>query len=407
MDKSQDFLSFIDDFGKKYDEELRRLPYPINVIDELHINENGHSRILAQLFCYVNEKGEYEILQSLVNYIVSCNKGESSFSRIRVNKPKITQEKERIDLWVRDKDYAIIFENKIFNAVDQDAQIARYIKTTRNYGYKDENIFVVYLSPKGEEPDPQTWGNLKNSFDDRYYNLSFRDNILPWLKEQVLPTVRLKDYHLQSAIQQYVDYLEGLFSLRNIQKTMNMNLEELVKNHLKLNSQKEEQCWEVLTNFLNTMGNMAQVASKLKEECFDRISKKEINTTREELRKELLSVFNDEDIIEDNSNSEYLLVVSINKYLYEKEKVEVVVGVDQGELYCQVQYADKKERSKKLRETKLAKNLKDKKILETEGDDGVWKWCGKPNDIENLKGVLNCFKETVIECVKFIKQNKV
>ncbi|MCR5568083.1 MAG: PD-(D/E)XK nuclease family protein [Paludibacteraceae bacterium] len=334
MDINQELLPFIDDFGRKYEEEKRRLPYHINVIDELHINENGHSRILAQLLCYVNEKGEYEILQSLVNYIVSCKKGESSFSRIRVNKPEITQEKERIDLWVRDKDYAIIFENKIFNAVDQDAQIARYIKTTRNYGYKDENIFVVYLSPKGEEPDPQTWGNFKNSFDDRYYNLSFRDNILPWLKEQVLPTVRLKDYHLQSAIQQYLDYLEGLFSLRNIQKTMNMNLEELIKNHLKLNSQKEEQCWEVLTNFLNTMGNMTQVASKLKEECFDRISKKEINTTREELRKELLSEFNDEDIIEDNSNSDYLLAVSINKYLYEKEKVEVVVGVDQGELYC-------------------------------------------------------------------------
>ena len=214
MDKSQNFLSFIDDFGRKYEEEKRRLPYHINVIDELHINENGHSRILAQLLCYVNEKGEYEILQSLVNYIVSCKKGESSFSRIRVNKPEITQEKGRIDLWVRDKDYAIIFENKIFNAVDQDAQIARYIETTRNYGYKDENIFVVYLSPKGAEPDPQTWGNFKNSFDDRYYNLSFRDNILPWLKEQVLPTVRLKDYHLQSAIQQYVDYLEGLFHRR-------------------------------------------------------------------------------------------------------------------------------------------------------------------------------------------------
>ena len=35
-------------FQKK--EELKQeLPYHINVIDELHINENAHSRILTQL----------------------------------------------------------------------------------------------------------------------------------------------------------------------------------------------------------------------------------------------------------------------------------------------------------------------------------------------------------------------
>lgn len=397
MDINQEFLLFIDDFGRKYEEEKRRLPYHINVIDELHINENGHSRILAQLLCYVNEKGEYEILQSLVNYIVSCKKGESSFLRIRVNKPEITQEKGRIDLWVRDKDYAIIFENKIFNAVDQDAQIARYIETTRNYGYKDENIFVVYLSPKGEEPDPQTWGNFKNSFDDRYYNLSFRDNILPWLKEQVLPTVRLKDYHLQSAIQQYVDYLEGLFSLRNIQKTMNMNLEELVKNHLNFEGKNSIDCFKSLVSYAAKIGNLYKTVEAMEEP--------QKNKCMKEVRDELLKDRYIKDVTdrEENVKRNYLSALSMKN---EDEKdITVIIAQEGGSLYCEVRYdydkVDEKE-WKTFQDSKLGKYLLERRILTETGDSGVWTWFDT-----DFEGVLQCFKETVIKCVKFIKQNKV
>ncbi len=401
MDINQEFLLFIDDFGRKYEEEQRRLPYHINVIDELHINENGHSRILAQLLCYVNEKGEYEILQSLVNYIVSCKKGESSFSRIRVNKPEITQEKGRIDLWVRDKDYAIIFENKIFNAVDQDAQIARYIETTRNYRYKDENIFVVYLSPKGEEPDPQTWGNFKNSFDDRYYNLSFRDNILPWLKEQVLPTVRLKDYHLQSAIQQYVDYLEGLFSLRNIQKTMNMNLEELVKNHLNFEGKNSIDCFKSLDSYATEIGNLCKTIDEMKES-----QKKEcLKEVREELKKDSECHGYIEDVTEVEGNVKRNYFSALLLKTEDEKNIMVIIAQEGGSLYCEVRYdydkVDEKE-WKTFQESKLGKHLFDSRILAETGDSGVWTWFDS-----DFEGVLHCFKKTVKECVKFIKQNKV
>ena len=42
-------LNFSREFHKRYMEEKLKLPYHINVIDELHINENGHSRILLKL----------------------------------------------------------------------------------------------------------------------------------------------------------------------------------------------------------------------------------------------------------------------------------------------------------------------------------------------------------------------
>ena len=102
-------LELSDAFQKKLVDEKRHLPYHINVIDELHINENGHSRILCKLLCFVNSKGQYEILESLMDYIIRTNHS-AEFERIKITTPIITQEISRIDLWVRDREkkYAII-----------------------------------------------------------------------------------------------------------------------------------------------------------------------------------------------------------------------------------------------------------------------------------------------------------
>ena len=214
-------LNFSKEFRKKKEEEENKLPYHVNIIDELHINENGHSRVLTKLLQYKNEKNEYEILQSLLDSVKQKN---PNFGEIKITNPTITQEKERIDLWVRDDDYAIIFENKVYNAEDQDAQICRYIERTKEKKYKEEQIFVIYLSRDGKEPDSQSWGEYKESFKSRYIILSFRYDILPWLKSIVIPNVRQKDVFLSSALLQYVDYLEGnkMFRTGSIYYNMNM-----------------------------------------------------------------------------------------------------------------------------------------------------------------------------------------
>ena len=101
-------LSFCDGFSLSIAKEKQKLPYHLNIIDELHINENANSRILYKLLLYKNIEGKYEILESLIDYI-KRNAHSSEFNNIQVKKPCITQEIKRIDLWVRDKDYAIIF----------------------------------------------------------------------------------------------------------------------------------------------------------------------------------------------------------------------------------------------------------------------------------------------------------
>ena len=141
-------IKLLNDFNERYTILKRSLPYHLNVIDELHINENAHSRILCKLLQYQSESGKYEFLESLIRFIVNKDKHNVSFSKIEIKNPEITQEKERIDLWVKDKDFAIIFENKVCDANDQEAQIARYILKTRACRYSDNQIYVIYM-PSG------------------------------------------------------------------------------------------------------------------------------------------------------------------------------------------------------------------------------------------------------------------
>ena len=48
----ENMFSLANGLEKEKQEKLNLLPYHLNVIDELHINENGHSRILTKLLQY-------------------------------------------------------------------------------------------------------------------------------------------------------------------------------------------------------------------------------------------------------------------------------------------------------------------------------------------------------------------
>ncbi len=93
-------IELASDVKRCIEQNRHLLPYHLNLIDELHINENGHSRILCKLLQYKSQSGEYVVLQSLLAYIAKQN---AEYSSISIKSPLITQEQYRIDLWVRDK----------------------------------------------------------------------------------------------------------------------------------------------------------------------------------------------------------------------------------------------------------------------------------------------------------------
>ena len=224
-----DLISF---FTDSYNSWLNKLSYHFNLIDELHANENSHSRILVKLLKYA-KNGKYPILQSFIDYF-SANSENFKFTHI-INNPQITPEKHRIDALVVDNDYAIIIENKIHNAKDQDEQLIRYVKKLNNLKQLDENIYIIYLSRWRSSPSQESFPDLyKSKFQNRYTELSYRYDIIPWLQSRDLQNYISQEEYLSGALHQYLDHLKGIFHLRKIDKTMNDDLINLLGNQLGL-----------------------------------------------------------------------------------------------------------------------------------------------------------------------------
>jgi len=234
-----------DSFMHIYDEETNKLPYHVNIIDELHADENAHTRILLKFLSYKKDNS-YPLVISFIKLMIG--KRDINFPYDKVYKPIVLFNKEYIDgLILEQGKYAIIIENKINWAIDQDKQIERYVNTALNKGLNKENIFVVYLTQDGNKKIG------KNSLTDkvksllgiteetqgRFIELNYREDILPWLKNDILPNCIIKEDWLVSALKQYIDHLEGRFGLRTIKYKMNMELQEYLKAVMKLGEQPE------------------------------------------------------------------------------------------------------------------------------------------------------------------------
>ena len=96
--------------------------------------------------------------------------------------------------------------------------------------------------PQKDDKDPvdDSWGEYKEAFASRYVKFSFRNGVLPWLKSDVLSSIPDKDKLLKSAIEQYVDYLEGLFKQRESDKILNTMLENYITEQLGFTGLPEE-----------------------------------------------------------------------------------------------------------------------------------------------------------------------
>jgi hypothetical protein len=102
--------------------------------------------------------------------------------------------------------------------------------------------------------------------------LSFKDDILPWLKNNILPNIRLKDKYLSSSIEQYIDHLEGKFSLRTMNNRMNMELQEFIKGALGLNGIEPEvalkKVHDKADEMRNALNQLSELEKKIKIEHF-------------------------------------------------------------------------------------------------------------------------------------------
>ncbi len=247
---------FIRKVSEALDEQMKTKPYPINLLEEVHMHdndereelsgakrkvcENAHTRILGKILAFNEGKG-FILMKNLIKEVAKyCN----SWNSILIEDPEFTSEaicdnsSGRIDLLIKeDGKYAIIVENKINEAADQDNQIARYIKHLMSIGFKQSQIFVLYMSSRGDAPSAKTWKldgeDYQMEFATRYSNFSYRFHVLPWLEKEVIPIIKsLNQPYLKSAVEQYIDYLKGKYALREDERKC---LIAVLKNELKIN----------------------------------------------------------------------------------------------------------------------------------------------------------------------------
>ncbi len=229
--ENDELIALINQFLRE--KKKHKMPFHLNVIDELHANENAHSRILVKLLQYQSEDKDHPFLLSFM-FMLSSHCPQFSHQH-QISKPHISSQEDHIDALIEEKGkYAIIIENKIHWAPDQKQQLDRYIDSIKKHGFKktDKNVYVVYLTKDGNKivdensfSKAKAFLEYKNEKDPgRYITLNYKFDILPWLKKEVIPSINEDNSILVSALEQYIDHLDGMFNLREEEQKMNNSI---------------------------------------------------------------------------------------------------------------------------------------------------------------------------------------
>ena len=215
---------------------------PFMLFDIVNASENDHTRLLQRLLAWTDRNGKRIFLKSFLADALGLNANGITDVIITDQQSALGIKdggKGMIDLFISYKDSkgtekSIIIENKINDACDTDNQLNRYVYTLirpqqsfdewisdpvylcAGYDASEnvyENIRVVYLTKDGQkEPSTKSLNKvLKNNLGQSYVPINYVEDILPWLKENVLPQCPYDDKGILIAgVQQYIAYLEYL-----------------------------------------------------------------------------------------------------------------------------------------------------------------------------------------------------
>ena len=214
-----------------YSKEKERLPFHINVIDELHASENAHTRILTKLLKYRTD-GKPIVLSSFLSLVSNFHEDKNL-----VDRASVSFNQDYIDCLIESPaQFAVIIENKIHGATDQDKQIERYVTTELSRGIPADKIWAIYLTSDGSKQVDacSLTAKAKNILQDRFITLNYRNDILPWLKNSILSNCKLKEDWLITALKQYTDHLEGIYGLRSSQSEIRKKMHKAVTEALNL-----------------------------------------------------------------------------------------------------------------------------------------------------------------------------
>lgn len=231
--------SFIDkNIPQNYYEEFKKkektLPFYFNLIDEIGANENAHTRILVRLFNYKDKNGIRILLKSFLDFFYINTNGIEIINNSYFNRTckEENGNSRYADVFffqkTNDKSIGVIIENKINGAKDQDNQIDAYINSLEKLGVPKENIYIFYLMDQESErkkPELQnTEYNEGKKYADNYKLITYKEHILNWLKNTLLPSVAYGEKYLIDSVKVYVTYLENRFEFIENRRRIQLNI---------------------------------------------------------------------------------------------------------------------------------------------------------------------------------------
>jgi len=202
-----------------------------NLFDVVHLSENDHTNILCSILNY-QENGEKIFLSYFLKEFLDYKNELSTDCTVKVQvqansiaKSKEAENKGIIDLQINNGKDVIILESKACDAVDGDRQLERYFETYEEKQIKRDNIWIIYLTRDGsKELDTSSLGKLNTDEyakwrDAHLVYINYADDVLPWLKDSVLPNVRyLESGTMIQGLLLYIKYLEGPYLLSSNDK---------------------------------------------------------------------------------------------------------------------------------------------------------------------------------------------
>ena len=265
-----DALSFCYELEKIREEVKESQPFLLNVLLEAQPNEEGVSRILKGFLNY-RQDGEYVALRSFVRKFLNEELA------MQIKKPVLQEEEyvtdlKRIDILVYEKGrYAIVFENKIWDAPEQDGQLANYIRGLKDqkYGLTDDQVYIIYLpSDEGHGPTDRSWDrNIQKLYKDRYRKVSFKEGIIGWLDSEEMKSIGDPNFSQSRFL--FSDYLKRVFNLTPTDNMEQKEIDKHIKSRLDLNGDRYHDM-HVLNETINMInGCVKELEQNRRQLCCD------------------------------------------------------------------------------------------------------------------------------------------
>ena len=277
----ENFLLRTEQLHKEYENRnANRSEIGFNVFtlsSDLYYRENFHSDIIKSLLDPQEKHNEgYKYLHIFIEMLNQINKGnrisKDNFKNSIVKREKyylIDGKRRYVDILITDENSknAIIIENKINNAVDQEHQLPDYVKSLKKDNFNV--VAVVYLTlNSSKRPDKADWSEeelneidtilkLIPSFDVDKTKINLFDN---WIVPSITNSTNIDSLYL---LRQY----------GNLIKYLNTNTMDTVSLEKFYNSLKENENLKTAISIRNMLNDLPEylairVEEKYKGNCY-------------------------------------------------------------------------------------------------------------------------------------------